>query len=167
MDQQQLRQLVHWIAINGMNSYTPGLIAHDLNLDTSIIPPTSSSVLDKVFSNALISAKTITNIQYPKTEDELFDLTLTFFEELTLYKPDFQIIFNKNKISLDYLDFVPIVDKITTTIFYTYRHTFFDKVTYKIIFIKLFYNWINDLTQDLSHTSHQINQISKIISNII
>lgn len=162
MDQQLLKKLLLWISTHELSSYNSENLKRDLNID---IPPLSTPflVVEAILCTALTSAQAKTTLIYPSTQDELFDLILTFFEELSDYKSEFEKIFSPKTTTLEYFNFLPLIKKLVTKIFHNYIHTSLDKLTYGVIFFKLFYIWLTDNTPDFSFTSHQINRLAEII----
>jgi len=162
MDKDLLKKLIYWISNHEFSSYTSEDIARDLKIDIENLS-TAFLVIEAILFTTLSTAQTKTNIEHPSTEDDFFELMLTFFEELSDYKVPFAKIFNVQKISPDYFSLLPIINKLVINFFHSYIQTFLDKITYNILFLKIFHVWLTDTTEDLSRTSHQINHITKII----
>lgn len=163
MNSDYLKKTISWLSTFGIHAYTYEIVSRDLNitLDPALI--NAQAVLKTALIEALNSAKLIAGIETAKTADDLFDLILTFLEELSIYHADFQIMFSTSKINVRYIELAPVLDIITSTIFSCYINTFLDKITYNILMGHIFYAWLNDHSEDLSSVSHTINHTVKNI----
>jgi len=113
--------------------------------------------------DALNAAQLTTDIKSPASTDDFFDLMLTFLENLSDYKSDFQILFNQKNLSFENFNLVPVINELTQTLLNSKIETFLDKITHTLIICNILYTWINDATPDLSSTLTKINHVSQSI----
>ena len=165
MNQNTLKKVIQWIAEHGIDAYCKKTIRHDLQIDEEFNLNGAHDVIRIILIDALNSAIRETGIETAKNPDELFDVVLTFLEQLNDYKPAFQKLFSRNTINLEYVKLAFVYDEITQIIFKPNIETFFDTVTYNIIMVNILYTWINDDTPDLSTVSNTINYITTQIFN--
>lgn len=164
MDLNVLKKLTGWIACHGFSAYTSENITRDLNINTPHLS-TPTAVIETLFFCVLDNAQKETTIQNPNSEDELFDLILTFFEKLADYKSDLKKIAFKKEFNFQYLKLPGLTEKLSSKIFYNFIQTSLDKFTYNLFFLKIFYVWLKDETKDFSNTSHEINYLIKLVSS--
>lgn len=163
MNPDTLKKIIGWIADHGMDAYSAQTARRDLNIPIDSAFDSAERVITAALIGALNSAMIETEIETAKSPDELFDLILTFLENLDDNKTEFQTMFSYSNLNIKYLSLAPILNNVTCIIFKPFVKTFFDNFTYNAIMANIFYTWISDETQDLSIVSDKINHISKSI----
>lgn len=163
MNHNSLKEIISWIATHGINAYSEKTIEHDLNIQIDESFHSAHSVISKVLMDALNAAQLTTDIKSPASTDDFFDLMLTFLENLSDYKSDFQILFNQKHLSFENFNLVPVINELTQTLLNSKIETFLDKITHTLIICNILYTWINDETPDLSSTLTKINHVSQSI----
>ncbi len=163
MHHTSLKEIIHWIATHGIKAYSAQNIESDLNIPLDESLHSAHSVISKVLLDALDAAQLTTGIDSLASTDDFFDLMLTFLENLSEYKFDFQTLFNPDNLSFECFDLAPVLNELTHKILSSKIETFLDKITYTIIICNILYTWINDETPDLSSTSTKINHVSQTI----
>ncbi|QOL19592.1 hypothetical protein [Candidatus Bodocaedibacter vickermanii] len=163
MNHNSLKEIISWIATHGINAYSAKTIERDLNIQIDESFHSAHSVISKVLMDALNAAQITTNIKSPASTDDFFDLMLTFLENLSDYKADFQTLFNQKNLSFENFNLVPVVNELTQTLLNSKIETFLDKITHTLIICNILYTWINDETPDLSSTLTKINHVSQSI----
>jgi hypothetical protein len=108
--------------------------------------------------NNLKATQTITSINAPKNQDELFDFLLTFFEQLSV-----ESAFLKELSTVNVIKEAPFIHSLTKEIFGYYIKTPYDHVTLNITLMSLFYAWQHDATADLSVLTHKINSLTQML----
>lgn len=163
MKHSTLKEIINWIATHGIKAYSVKTIERDLNIQIDESFHNAHSVISKVLLDALNAAQLTTGIDTLASSDDFFDLMLTLLENLSDYKADLQIIFNRDNLSLESFNLVSVLNELTQTIFSSKIETFLDKFTYNIIICNILYTWISDETPDFSYTSTKINHVSQSI----
>lgn len=163
MNPDTLKKIIGWIADHGMDAYSAQTARRDLNIPIDSAFDSAERVIKAALIGALNSAMIETDINTAKSPDELFDLILTFLENLDDYKTEFQTMFSYSNLTIKYISLTPILDNITSIMFKPYIKTVFDKLTYNAIMANIFYTWISDETQDLVTVLDKISHISKSI----
>lgn len=108
--------------------------------------------------NNLKATQTITGINAPRNQDELFDFLLTFFEQLSI-----ESAFLKELPIVSVTKETLFIHSLTKEIFLYYLKTPYDHITLNITIISLFYTWQHDVTVDLSVLTHKINCLTKTL----
>lgn len=163
MHNTPLKEIISWIATHGIKAYSAETIARDLNIFVDPSFHSVTSVISIVLHDALSSAQLITGIDTPTSADDFFDIMLTVLENLSDYKANFQIIFQKDNLSFESFSLASTINGLTESLLTSKIETFLDKLTYNIIICSIFYEWLKDSTPDLSHTTTKINHISQNI----
>lgn len=158
-----LKKIIGWIADHGIDAYSQNAVSRDLNISIDSAFDSVQSIIKAILIGALDSATIETDFETAKTPDDLFDLILTFLENLEGYKADFQRIFSRSNLTIKYISLTPILDNITSIMFKPYIKTVFDKLTYNAIMANILHTWINDETPDLATVLDKISHISKSI----
>lgn len=119
--------------------------------------------LPHIMLEGLKYTQTQTGVDYPQTQDELFDFILTFLEGLKEHKPTLNSQLTLDKCGVILLEYSPVIHQLTKTIFAAHIKTHLDHLTVDILFLKILYVWINDETPDISATMDEINYLTRII----
>lgn len=163
MHHTSLKEIISWIATHGIKAYSVETIGRDLNIQLDESFHSAHSVISTALLDALKAAQLTTGIESPTSADDFFDVMLTFLENLTDYKADFQIIFSRDNLNFESFNLAPTLNELTQKILSSKIETFFDKLTYSIIICSILYEWMKDQTPDLAPTSDKINHISQNI----
>lgn len=163
MNPETLKKIMGWIADHRLDAYSAETVSHDLDMSIDSTLDSAHAVIKTVLMNALNSGGGIRGTDTSETSDDLFDVILTFLENLNEYKTAFQRIFSPSKLSIQYINLTPIIGDVSGIVFKPYIETFLDNLTYNVIMATILHAWINDETADLSRVYDRVNHISKSI----
>lgn len=163
MHHTSLKEIISWIAIHGIKAYSPETVARDLNISLDESFHSAHSAISTVLCDAFNTAQLTTEIDSPTSADDFFEIMLTFLETLSDYKSDFELIVNRDNLSFESFSLAPTLNKLTQKLCASKIETFLDKLTYSIIVCSIFYEWLQDSTPDLAHTTTKINHASQNI----
>lgn len=164
MDRQTLEKIIHWTALNGKDKYLPQHISAELQIQTHEIPATVIELVSKLLYKALKHAQKVTEVTEAKSQDELFDLLLTFFETLDTIHQPLATLLNKNTLSISDLSLTAQIYGLSDTIFNSYIQTPIDTGTYAIALTHVLYTWLAETDPILPKTTHRINTLTQLIA---
>ncbi len=166
MDLTTLKKIINWLVVNGRQNYNLHQVATDLKLPLNSLPTTPYDIVFKIFHLALKSTQTEVGLSTATSQDELFDVLLTFFEHLSFCRSEFKTLYNQS-FSLSDVKMLKHLHSIAQLLFKHHINNSIDSLTYTGIFTHLVHEWVHDTSEDLPKTSHQINKVTRLIYTLV